>query len=141
MKAFRYITVLILTLSTSLLTLLGQPLSITNVTSTPTTCSDGADGTISFDITGGVAPFRWYIYEGGGFPVDAGGPTHTTSITSVGRRKYEFYLIAVVDNLDNPAYYTATVTGPDPMFITSFASTDISCNNVNDGTISVTASG
>ena len=141
MKAFRYITVLILTLSTSLLTLLGQPLSITNVTSTPTTCSDGVDGTISFDITGGVAPFRWYIYEGGGFPVDAGGPTHTTSITSVGRRKYEFYLIAVVDSLDNPAYFTASVSGPDPMLITSSGSTDISCNDVNDGTISVTATG
>ncbi len=141
MKAFRYTLVLILSLASSLLSLNVQGQTIINVSTTPTTCSDGTDGTISFEISGGVAPFSWYIYEGGGFPVDAGGPTFTTSVTSVGRRKYEFYLIAVVDNLGNPAYFTASVDGPDPMLVTFYSSTDITCNNVDDGSITVTATG
>ena len=141
MKAYRYTILLILLLASSLISLSAQNLAITNVTTTPTSCSDSIDGTISFDISGGVAPYRWFIYEGVGFPVDWGGPTFSTSITSVGRRKLDVYLIGVKDTAGTSVYMIADVDGPDPMQITDLASTSIRCNNDNNGSITVTAIG
>ena len=141
MKAYRYPILLILLLASSLISLSAQNLAITNVITTPTSCSDSTNGTISFDISGGVAPYRWFIYEGVGFPVDWGGPTFNTSITSVGRKMLDVYLIGVKDTAGTSVYMIADVDGPDPMLITDLASTNISCNNDNNGTISVTAIG
>ena len=140
MKAFRY-SILVLLLTSLLIPLSAQDLEITNITTTPTSCSDGTDGTISFDIVGGVAPYTWYIYEGVGFPVDFGGPTYSTSITSVGRRKLDVYLIGVKDSVETSVYMVTSVGGPDPMLITGYSSINITCNNDNDGSISVTATG
>lgn len=141
MKAYRYTIFLFLLLASSVVSLEAQNLAITNVTTTPTSCSDGIDGTISFNISGGVAPYRWFIYEGVGFPVDFGGPTFNTSITSFGRRKLDVYLIGVKDTAGTSVYMIADVAGPDPMAITSYGYTDITCNNDNDGSITVTATG
>jgi len=141
MKAYRYTIFIVLLLASSIVSLEAQNLAINNVTTTPTTCSDGIDGTISFDISGGVAPYRWFIYEGVGFPVDFGGPTFSTSITSFGRRKLDVYLIGVKDTAGTSVYMIADVGGPDPMAITSYGYTDITCNNDNDGSITVTATG
>ena len=141
MKAYRYTIFLFLLLASSIVSLEAQNLAINNVTTTPTSCSDGIDGTISFDISGGVAPYRWFIYEGVGFPVDFGGPTSSTSITSFGRRKLDVYLIGVKDTAGTSVYMIAEVGGPDPMSITSYGYTDITCNNDNDGSITVTATG
>ncbi len=141
MKAYRYSILLILFLSFSIIPLAAQNLEIRNVTTTPTTCSDGIDGTIYFEIFGGTAPYEWYIYEGVGFPVDLGGPTFTTSITSVGRRKLDVYLIGVKDAAETSVYMIASVGGPDSMSITSYSYTHITCNNDDDGTITVTATG
>jgi gliding motility-associated-like protein len=141
MKAYRYTILLILSLGFSSISLSAQVLTITDVTTTPTTCSNGTDGTISFTFTGGTGPFRWYIYEGGGIPVDFGFTPVNTTINSTGRRKYLFYLIAVQDTLDNVAYMTASVNGPFPMDIINYFSTDISCNNADNGTITVIATG
>jgi len=140
MKAFRY-SILVLLLTSLLIPLSAQDLEITNITTTPTSCSDGTDGTISFDIVGGVAPYTWYIYEGVGFPVDFGGPTYSTSITSVGRRKLDVYLIGVKDSVETSVYMVTSVGGPDPMLITGYSSINITCNNDNDGSISVSATG
>lgn len=140
MKAFRYY-IFILLLAFSILPLTAQNLEITNVTTTPTTCSDGTDGTISFDIVGGVAPYRWFIYEGVGFPVDFGWVATPSTVTSVGRRKLDVYLIGVKDTAETSVYMIASVGGPDPMQITFYSSTDITCNNDNDGSITVTATG
>jgi large repetitive protein len=141
MKVFRYSVLLILFLASSLMTVAAQALTISNIITTPTSCSDATDGTISFTISGGTAPYTWYIYEGVGFPVDLGGPTFSTVITSVGRRKLDVYLIGVKDANENPVYMIASVGGPDPILITSYMSTDITCNSANDGTITVTATG
>jgi len=141
MKIFRYSILLILSLAFSLLSLSAQPLAIINIITTPASCSDAADGTISFEISGGTAPFEWYIYEGVGFPVDFGGPTPSRFITSVGRRKYSTYLIGVKDADGTSVTMATSVGGPDPMLITSYISSDITCNSVNDGTITVTATG
>ena len=138
MKAFRYSIFFILFVATSFFSLSAQILSITNVSTTPTTCSDGDQGTISFDISGGVAPYSWFIYEGVGLPVDFG-VTAGPSVTSVGRRKYGTYLIGVQDNLGDVSYMSAIVDGPNAMLITSYTATDLSCNNVSDGTITVTS--
>jgi hypothetical protein len=141
MKLLRYPILLILFLLSSQISLQAQELSIINVTSTPTICSDGTEGTISFTISGGTAPYLWYIYEGVGFPVDYGGPTYSTDIISVGRRKLTVYMIGVKDADGTSAYAITSVGGPDPMVITSYNSSNITCNSDNDGTITVTATG
>jgi len=141
MKAYRYSIFLILALALSLISLSAQELAIINVSTTPTSCSDGSDGTISFEISGGTAPYEWFIYEGIGLPVDFGGPTNNTSITSVGRRKLSLYRIGVKDADGTSLTVSTSVGGPDPILITSYSSTDITCNNDNDGSITVTASG
>ena len=141
MKTYRFPIVLLLSLLTSLGTLSAQPLDIINITTTPTTCSDGTDGTITFTITGGTGPYEWYIYEGVGFPVDFGTVPTATTITSVDRRKLAVYLIGVKDANETSAYKVASVGGPGPMLITYYESTDITCNNDNDGSILVTATG
>jgi len=140
MNIFRY-SILSLLIAFSIVPLTAQPLEIINVVTTPTTCSDGTDGTISFDIVGGVAPYRWYIYEGVGFPVDFGWAPTSSTIISVGRRKLDVYLIGVKDTVETSVYMIASVGGPDPILITSYSSVDITCNNDNDGSISVTATG
>ncbi|MEA3460941.1 MAG: SprB repeat-containing protein, partial [Bacteroidota bacterium] len=141
MKANRYSIFLILLLVFSIVSLSAQELAIINVTTTPTSCSDGTDGTISFNISGGTAPYEWFIYEGIGLPVDFGGPTTSTSITSVGRRKLALYSIGVKDADETSVIVFTSVDGPDPMQITDLASTNITCNNDNNGSITVTATG
>jgi gliding motility-associated-like protein len=141
MKIFRYCIVAILYFAFSAANLSAQVITITDVSSTPTTCSDGSDGTISFTFTGGVAPYEWYIYEGGGSPVDFGGPTTDTAITSFGRRKFASHVIVIEDVNEDVATTVIAVDGPNVISISTFVSTDITCNNANDGTISVTATG
>jgi large repetitive protein len=141
MKTCRFSILLLLSLATSFVTLSAQPLDIINISTTPTTCSDGTDGTITFTITGGTAPYEWYIYEGVGFPVDFGTVPTPTTITSVGRKKLDVYLIGVKDAIGTSVYDVAMVEGPDSMLITSYMYTDVTCNNDDDGTITVTATG
>jgi len=140
MKAYRYSILLILLLASSLISLSAQNLGITNVSTDPTSCSDGTDGIISFEIVGGSAPYTWSILWGI-FEVDGGGPTGVTSITSNGRRKSDIFTIGVQDNDENVAWVSVTVDGPDSMLITSYGSTDLTCNNDNSGSITVTATG
>ena len=140
MKALKY-PIFLLLLAFSNIALIAQNLEITNISTTPTTCSDGTDGTISFDIEGGVAPYRWFIYEGVGFPVDYGWAATSSRVTSVGRRKLDVYLIGVKDTVETSVYMIASVGGPEPIVITLNSTTDITCNNDNDGSISVSATG
>ncbi|RLD96378.1 MAG: hypothetical protein DRJ13_13675, partial [Bacteroidetes bacterium] len=65
----------------------------------------------------------------------------STTITSVGRRKLDVFLIGVKDADETSVYMIANVGGPDSMSITSYGYTDITCNNDNDGSITVTATG
>ncbi len=141
MKAYRYSILLFLFLAFSIIPLAAQNLEIRNVTTGATSCSDATDGWISFEIYGGTAPYEWYIYEGIGLPVDFGLAPTTTTITSVGRRKLDVFLIGVKDADETSVYMIASVGGPDSMSITSYTFTDITCNNDNDGTITVTATG
>ncbi len=141
MKAYRYSILLFLFLAFSIIPLAAQNLEIRSVITTPTSCSDGIDGSISFEIFGGTAPYEWYIYEGIGLPVDFGIAPTSTTITSVGRRKLDVFLIGVKDADETSVYMIASVGGPDSMSITSYLYTDITCNNDNDGSITVTATG
>jgi gliding motility-associated-like protein len=125
----------------SMLSLSAQVVDIINVSTTPTSCSNSLDGSITFSISGGVSPYRWFIYSDSGIPDDSGGPTAVTTITSTGRKKYGAYLIVVRDFNDDAGTIFVSVDGPDSISIGSFGSVDISCNNANDGSITVFASG
>jgi len=125
----------------SMLSLSAQVVDIINVSTTPTTCSNSLDGSITFSISGGVSPYRWFIYSDSGIPDDSGGPTAVTTITSTGRKKYGSYLIVVRDFNDDAGTIFVSVDGPDPITIGPYSYSDISCNNANDGSITVTATG
>jgi gliding motility-associated-like protein len=141
MKRYRYLIFAILLLALSAASLSAQVVSIIDVSSTPTTCSNSLDGSITFTYSGGQAPYRWYLYSDSGIPDDFGGPTTETTITSTGRKKYGTYLIVVRDFNDEAGTIFVGVDGPDSIAIDGFSSTDITCNNANNGTITVLASG
>ncbi|TFH26039.1 MAG: hypothetical protein E4H10_08100, partial [Bacteroidia bacterium] len=141
MKRYRFLIFVILISASSILSLSAQVVNIFDVSTSPATCSDGIDGSITFSISGGQSPYRWYLYSDSGIPDDFGGPTTETTITSTGRKKYGTYLLVVRDFNDDAGTAFASVGGPDPINIQSFSSTDITCNNANNGTISVTATG
>lgn len=141
MKIYRYTVFAILLLALSAASLFAQVVSIIDVSTTPTSCSNSLDGTITFSISGGQAPYRWYIYSDSGIPDDSGGPTAVTTITSINRKKYGAYLLVVRDFNDDAGTIFANVAGPDSIDITGYSSTDITCNNANNGTITVTATG
>lgn len=141
MKRYRYLIFAVLILTLSSASLSAQVVDIIDVSSTPTTCSDGIDGSITFTISGGVAPYRWFIYSTSGIPDDFGGPTSVTTITSNGRNKYGSYLVVVRDLNDDAGTVFVAVDGPDSISVQTFSSTDITCNNANNGSISVTATG
>jgi gliding motility-associated-like protein len=79
----------------------------------------------------------------GAIPVESSGPIAAQNYTFTGHDKFTNYIIIVSDQDAGTAdgFTFATITGPDPISITSFGSTDISCNGANDGTVAVTATG
>ena len=141
MKRYRYLLFAVLFLALSATSLSAQVVDIIDISTTPTTCSDSYDGSITFTISGGVAPYRWYIYSTSGIPDDFGGPTAVTTITSTGRNKYGSYLVVVRDLNDDAGTVFVAVDGPDSISIQTYSSIDITCNNANNGTIVVTALG
>lgn len=141
MKRYRFTIFVFLLIALSAASLSAQVVTIFDVSTTPTSCSNSLDGTITFSISGGQAPYRWYIYSDSGIPDDSGGPTSVTTITSTGRKKYGTYLLVVRDLNDEAGTVFVAVSGPDSIDISGYSSTDITCNNANNGTITVSATG
>ncbi len=98
-------------------------LAITNSVS----CSSGADGVITSTITGGSPPYT-YLWNNGE-------ETETLTDLSVGT-----YTLTITDNNDCIVEASIDLTQPDGMSIESEVITP-SCNNDNDGSISLRISG
>ncbi|MCK4990341.1 MAG: SprB repeat-containing protein, partial [Bacteroidales bacterium] len=113
-----------------------QDITITDITTTPVTCGGGSDGTITVTITGGNGLYK-YLLVRAGVPVENVGPIAAQNYTFTGHDKFSNYIIIVSDQDDETAdaISFATIDGPDPISITSYGATDITCNNVNDGTV------
>ncbi len=94
-------------------------------------------------ISGGTGKHNFTLFRGATF-VASSGITSNTSHTFNGLIKSLLYLIIVEDGdpvvigFDNE---NAAVGGPIPVTITSYKSTDITCHDANNGTITVEATG
>ncbi|MEN8156022.1 MAG: gliding motility-associated C-terminal domain-containing protein [Bacteroidota bacterium] len=115
---------------------------ITVESTTNVTCGGASDGTITVSVSGGTGDYSYQLLQGF-TPVETAGPMASSTYTFTGHEKFTNYLVMVSDedpsNTDGLAW--ATIGGPDPISITSAIPTDVSCNGLGDGTITVTATG
>lgn len=141
MKGSRIFLTILLALLAAAGTLNAQ-VQIDSVTSTPTTCGTLDDGTISAYVSGGTGWYNYSLFRGATFIANSG-YTSNTNHTFAGLGKSFLYIIIVEDGdpVVGFANDNAVVTGPNPVTITSSIPTDITCNSLNNGTITVTATG
>ncbi|NOY36681.1 MAG: T9SS type B sorting domain-containing protein, partial [Chlorobi bacterium] len=107
--------------------------SIDAESKTDVACNGGNDGAITISVSGGTPPYRFSI-DGGITFVNNGG-----LFTGLVAGSYD---IAVRDNsgcIQNGS--TLTIIEPAAISIDSETKTDISCNGLTDGTITITTSG
>ncbi|MEZ5069404.1 MAG: SprB repeat-containing protein [Bacteroidales bacterium] len=142
MKSYKKLYAIGIALWAAVAALTAQDVIITSVSSTPVSCGDGSDGTITVTVTGGIGNYT-YLLTKGAIPVETSGPIAASSYTFTGHTKYTGYIVIVSDASGTTAddFDFANITGPNPIQITSYLSGDISCNGANDGTVSVTATG
>lgn len=119
-----------------------QDVIITGITTTPVTCGDGSDGTITVTVTGGNGQYS-YLLVRGAVAVESAGPMVSNTYTFTGHGKYANYIIIVSDqdNSTSDGFSFATIGGADPLSLNPATVTDISCNGVNDGRIQISATG
>ena len=108
-------------------------ISITSSLFTDVTCNGSNDGTITVTATGGNAPLDYTL--------NPGSINNMTGVFS-GLPGGD-YTVTVNDAGGCPPAVTPliTITDPAPITIDTEASTDITCNGANDGTVTVSASG
>ena len=119
---------------------LTQPplLAITGQTSSDITCHDADDGTITIVTSGGTAPIVYNLRDAGGALLLTQNDNGSFSGLAEGTYQVE------VTDANGCGPLTAgpfTIVNPETMVITTEAATDMSCNGVSDGTITVTVSG
>jgi gliding motility-associated-like protein len=107
-------------------------ISITNQTFTNITCHNANDGIITITATGGTAPLSYTI---------TGGASNQTGLFT--NLSAGIYQVTVSDINGCPAALSSNITivNPAGISITNEVFTPLTCNNSNDGTISITASG
>ncbi|HEV7231072.1 MAG TPA: SprB repeat-containing protein, partial [Bacteroidia bacterium] len=103
-----------------------------SLTSTNATCSPGADGTATANVTGGNPPYTYSWSPGA--PTGQG----TTAITGLNGGTYT--LTVTTSSTTCPATATVVVTQPNGPAATS-TTTNVSCFGASDGTATVTATG
>ncbi|MDD4395300.1 MAG: gliding motility-associated C-terminal domain-containing protein, partial [Bacteroidales bacterium] len=98
-------------------------------------CFQGADGTITVAIAGGVAPYTVLLNNVQVANVAVAGDQLLTDLTQ------GVYAIMVVDANGCQIETSATVNEPEELLLHQVAVTDISCNAGNDGTATVNVTG
>ena len=132
---------ILITLSFAL-SLSAQDLVISSISTTDVSCGEGSDGSITVTVSGGIGPYS-YLLTKGAVPVEGAENVATQTFTFTNHDRYANYWVLVSDS-NSPKGSDlgfATIDGPNPISITSFAGTNITCNNANDGSITVSATG
>ena len=107
------------------------PLGITIEGSSQVSCHDGNDGTITANANGGTGSYSYSL--------NGGAIQNSNVFTDLPSGTYN---ISVYD--ENNCFATSssfTITNPLPLVINISASTQVSCNNFNDGVITITTTG
>ena len=110
-----------------------SPISIDSETSTDISCNNVNDGTITINVSGGTLPYQYSIDNGSTFISNGG------NFTGLASGNYQ--IVVRDNNACTTSGSTITITNPSAIIIGSEIKTDISCNGLTDGTISITASG
>ncbi len=105
--------------------------SFTNAVSTPVTCNGGNDGTINVTAVGGAGGINYTLL-----------PNNITNGSGVfNNLTAGIYTINAVDAANCSVSTTVQVNEPTALSWVSVASTDVSCNGGNDGSITASATG
>lgn len=134
-----------ITLSFLLFTMAGlyaQDITEVSTSSTPVTCGGASDGSITVEVTGGTGNLNYTLFDGGSI-VGFSGSVSERTYTFSGFPKTADYTVFIADSYTETAnlWLPASIGGPDPIDIISASTTDIHCATVNDGTITVMATG
>ncbi len=142
MKRSGILVFIFLTLLLFLGSVYAQDVIITGISSTPVSCGNGSDGTLTVTVSGGVGQYSYLLVKGA-VAVESAGPIASSTFTFTGHIKYTNYIIIVSDQSTGTSdgFSFGTIGGAEPIAITSAMQTDITCNGADDGTILVTAIG
>jgi len=110
------------------------PLVVTNVTKTDISCNGSNDGTITITATGGSGTLQYSINNGSTFQ-------SSNVFTGLGLGSYT--IIVIDDSLCLATYNSnpVVINQPAPIVFGITSTTDASCAGVNNGSITVSASG
>ncbi|MFH1320024.1 MAG: PKD domain-containing protein [Bacteroidota bacterium] len=110
-------------------------LSITSEVSTGITCNGSVDGTITITASGGTSTLNYSIDSGSSYP-------NTTGIfTGLAAGSYDIVIQDSINTTCTLNGNTITITEPSALSIISETSTDIICNGLSEGTITIVAGG
>jgi hypothetical protein len=104
-----------------------------------TSTDTSLDGSFTFTIISGVAPFT-YTISGPNSYINTGNLSTSPTLTLNGLAKGE-YTIIIIDDNDNQISRITTIDGPLALFADAKVSKDNSATNVNDGQITITSVG
>ncbi len=108
------------------------PISINNIQVTDVGCNGGNDGVITVSATGGVPPFQYSIDNGATYQ-------NSNTFPNLPAGSYD---VVVRDNFGCvQPYGVATIVGQPTDVTQTEVTTDASCANVFDGTITINATG
>ncbi len=109
-------------------------ISITNLIASNTLCDNSTDGAITIVATGGTGTLQYSIDNGTTW--QPGNAFYALPAAS--------YNVMVKDANDCSLVYASNpviISNPTPVVVNSVVSTDVNCYGINDGTITITASG
>lgn len=116
---------------------INEPTALTTLleTFTDVNCFNACDGTTTFDVTGGTAPYNivW-------FNASTNNPIGQTGVTATGLCPGDYYAIATDANNCTLQSNDLTIAQPTALTI-SITHTDMSCFGVCDGTANLTIGG
>lgn len=108
------------------------PISINNIQVTDVACNGGNTGAITISATGGVPPFQYSIDNGGTYQ-------NSNTFNGLAAGSYD---VVIRDNFGCvQAYGVPTVVGQPTALAVTETTTDASCANVFDGSITISATG
>ena len=107
------------------------PVTVTSVIKTNPLCDGLNTGSITINATGGASSYSYSINSGISFQLS----------NSFSNLPVNTYNIVVSDTNGCTASDSATITSPSPIQINSTASTPASCGGINNGSLTINASG
>jgi hypothetical protein len=109
-------------------------IKVTNIIRTTSTTN--SDGSFTFEIISGVAPFTYSVSGPNSYLNN--GTLGTTPILTLSNLSVGDYIITITDDNGNQISQTTTIDGPLALFADASVTNDSSVANVNDGEITIT---